>query len=94
MSRVGNAPIELPAGVEVTVGDGVVEVKGPKGNLTEAIDARITTSVDDGVVSLSRADEERETRALHGLSRTVAADHSYAALDHSLEIEGRCEECA
>jgi large subunit ribosomal protein L6 len=71
MSRVGNAPIELPSGVEVTVKDDVVAVKGPKGDLTERLDPRITTTVDDGVVTLARADEERETRALHGLSRAL-----------------------
>jgi large subunit ribosomal protein L6 len=71
MSRIGYAPIELPSGVEVTVGDGVVEVKGPKGDLSEKINPRIITSVDDGVVRLDRVDEERETRALHGLSRAL-----------------------
>ena len=71
MSRVGNDPITLPAGVEVTVSDGEVAVKGPKGELTERIDSRITTSVDDGVVTLARTDEERQTRALHGLSRAL-----------------------
>ena len=71
MSRVGNAPIELPGGVEVSVDDGLVTVKGPKGELSERIDARITTSVDDGIVTLTRADEERETRSIHGLSRAL-----------------------
>ena len=71
MSRVGKAPIELPSGVEVTVSDTVVSVKGPKGDLSETLDPRITTAVDDGVVTLTRADEERETRALHGLSRAL-----------------------
>ena len=71
MSRVGKAPIELPSGVEVTVNDTVVSVKGPKGDLSETLDPRITTAVDDGVVTLTRADEERETRALHGLSRAL-----------------------
>ena len=71
MSRVGKAPIELPSGVEVTVNDTVVSVKGPKGDLSETLDSRITTAVDDGVVTLTRADEERETRALHGLSRAL-----------------------
>lgn len=71
MSRVGNAPIELTSGVEVSVSDGVVEVKGPKGNLSERIDPRITTSVDEGIVTLARVDDERETRALHGLSRAL-----------------------
>ena len=71
MSRVGKAPIELPSGVEVSVANGVVSVKGPKGDLTETIDVRITTTVDDGVVTLSRVDDERQTRALHGLSRAL-----------------------
>ena len=71
MSRVGNAPIELPSGVEVTVDDGLVTVKGPKGELSERIDSRISTDIDDGVVTLERADEERETRAIHGLSRAL-----------------------
>ena len=71
MSRVGNAPIELPGGVEVSVDDGLVSVKGPKGELSERIDARITTTVDDGIVTLTRADEERETRSIHGLSRAL-----------------------
>jgi large subunit ribosomal protein L6 len=71
MSRIGNAPIELPAGVEVDAKDGVVAVKGPRGRLEERIDSRIALSVDDGVVTLSRADEERNTRALHGLSRAL-----------------------
>ena len=71
MSRVGKAPIDLPDGVEVTVKEDVVMVKGPKGELSERLDSRITTTVDDGVVTLSRADEERETRALHGLSRAL-----------------------
>ena len=71
MSRVGKTPIELPSGVEVSVANEVVSVKGPKGDLTETIDARITTTVDDGVVTLSRVDDERQTRALHGLSRAL-----------------------
>ncbi len=64
MSRVGSAPITVPSGVEVTVTDGIVEVKGPKGNLSQTIDPRITARVDDGVVTLTRSDEERQSRAL------------------------------
>ncbi len=71
MSRVGSAPITVPSGVEVTVADGAVEVKGPKGDLSQTIDPRITISVDDGVVTLTRSDEERQSRALHGLSRAL-----------------------
>ena len=71
MSRVGSAPITVPSGVEVTITDGAVEVKGPKGDLSQTIDPRITVSVDDGVVTLTRSDEERQSRALHGLSRAL-----------------------
>jgi large subunit ribosomal protein L6 len=71
MSRIGKAPITLPSGVEATVQGSGVEVKGPKGALRQEIDPRISVSVDDGVVELDRADEERETRALHGLSRAL-----------------------
>jgi large subunit ribosomal protein L6 len=71
MSRVGSTPITVPSGVEVTVTDGVVEVNGPKGDLSQTIDPRITVSVDDGVVTLKRSDEERQSRALHGLSRAL-----------------------
>ncbi len=71
MSRVGSAPITVPSGVEVTVTDGAVEVNGPKGDLSQTIDPRITVSVDDGVVTLTRSDEERQSRALHGLSRAL-----------------------
>lgn len=71
MSRVGSAPITVPSGVEVTVTDGGVEVNGPKGDLSQTIDPRITVSVDDGVVTLTRSDEERQSRALHGLSRAL-----------------------
>jgi len=71
MSRVGSTPITVPSGVEVTVTDGVVEVTGPKGDLSQTIDPRIMVSVDDGVVTLTRSDEERQSRALHGLSRAL-----------------------
>ncbi len=71
MSRVGSTPITVPSGVEVTVTDGVVELNGPKGDLSQTIDPRITISVDDGVVTFTRSDEERQSRALHGLSRAL-----------------------
>jgi len=91
MSRVGSAPIELPAGVEVVVEDHVVSVKGPKGDLSERLDSRITTSVDDGVVTLTRADEERHTRALHGLSRALVNNMVVGVLEgyqKDLELVG------
>ncbi len=71
MSRIGKAPIELPAGVEVKVSDGAVEVKGPKGTLTQTIAGALSVSVDDGTVTVERGNDERESRALHGLMRSL-----------------------
>lgn len=71
MSRVGSNPIELPDGVEVDSGRGNVTVKGPKGTLSVSFDGRIGVAVEDGVVTVSRSDDEREARALHGLSRAL-----------------------
>ena len=74
MSRVGYTPISVPDGVDVTVATDGVTVKGPKGSLTRRFDDRITVVVEDGVVKLSRRDDERESRALHGLSRALLAN--------------------
>jgi large subunit ribosomal protein L6 len=74
MSRIGSAPIDLPSGVEVSIDGGVVVVKGPKGSLTQALDPRISASVEDGVLSVTRANDERESRALHGLTRALIAN--------------------
>ncbi len=71
MSRIGKAPISIPAGVEVTVSGSDVTVKGSKGSLTHTVPEVISVSVDDGVVTVDRATEERSSRALHGLSRSL-----------------------
>jgi large subunit ribosomal protein L6 len=71
MSRIGKAPIAVPSGVDVTVDGRKVTVKGPKGTLSHEVDEPITVSVDDGVLSVARPDVERESRALHGLSRSL-----------------------
>jgi large subunit ribosomal protein L6 len=71
MSRIGTAPITLPKGVEVQVSNDAVEVKGSKGSLTQAVDSSLTVSVDDGIVSIERSDDERTTRAMHGLTRAL-----------------------
>ena len=71
MSRIGKAPISIPAGVEVTVSGSDVTVKGSKGSLTHTVPEVISVSVDDGVVTVARATEERSSRALHGLSRSL-----------------------
>ena len=71
MSRVGKAPISVPAGVTVSISGATVDVSGPKGSLSHDLPAGISASQDEGVVTVGRSDEERETRALHGLSRAL-----------------------
>jgi large subunit ribosomal protein L6 len=74
MSRIGKKPIPVPRGVDVHVGHGVVQVKGPKGSLLVGLMPQIDAIVDGGVVTLSRANEDRRTRAFHGLSRALIAN--------------------
>jgi large subunit ribosomal protein L6 len=74
MSRIGKAPIDLPSGVEVSIDGDAVVAKGPKGSLTQVLDPRISASVEDGVVSVTRENDERESRALHGLTRALIAN--------------------
>jgi len=72
MSRIGKATITLPKGVEVTVGEeNVIKVKGPKGELYEKLDERITLSVENGVITVTRPNDEKDVRALHGLYRSL-----------------------
>lgn len=75
MSRIGKAPITVPAGVTVSVGnDNVVTVKGPKGELKQAIDRDITVTVKDGEITFTRPTDQIRHRALHGLSRALVAN--------------------
>ena len=74
MSRIGNAPIEIPGGVDVTVDGRSVTVKGSKGTLTRTFSEKVAVSVDDGVATVTRTDEERESKALHGLTRSLLAN--------------------
>ena len=72
MSRIGRAPIQVPANVTITVADGnVVTVKGPLGTLTETFSPRISFEQDGAVMHVKRASDEAEDRALHGLTRTL-----------------------
>ena len=75
MSRIGRKVIAIPAGVTVSVNEeNLVTVKGPKGTLTANIHKNMTVSVDGANVSVTRCDDERENRSLHGLSRTLIAN--------------------
>ncbi|MDK1019691.1 MAG: 50S ribosomal protein L6 [Actinomycetota bacterium] len=71
MSRIGKSPISLPDDVEVKVNGETVEVKGARGTLTQTFDSRISVSVDDGTVTVERKNDERQSRALHGLTRAL-----------------------
>ena len=72
MSRIGRAPIAVPANVTVTVAEGnVVTVKGPMGTLTDTFAPSITIAQDGAVINVTRPDDEAENRALHGLTRTL-----------------------
>jgi large subunit ribosomal protein L6 len=74
MSRIGRMPVPVPSGVEVTIDGQSVTVKGPKGTLSHVVADPITVSQQDGVISVARPDDERESKALHGLSRTLIAN--------------------
>ena len=72
MSRIGRNPITVPAGVEVQIADGnVVTVKGPKGTLTQNLSAAMTIAQEGNVITVSRPNDEKQNRALHGLTRTL-----------------------
>jgi large subunit ribosomal protein L6 len=72
MSRIGRAPITIPAGVEVTLGEhNTVTVKGPKGTLTKTLHPAMTITKDGNVIHVARPNDEKENRSLHGLTRTL-----------------------
>ena len=75
MSRIGRQPVQIPAGVEVKVGaDNLVTVKGPKGELSKAINPIITVKVEGAEVICTRANDEAQTKAMHGLYRKLIAN--------------------
>ncbi|GAB6394459.1 MAG: 50S ribosomal protein L6 [Bacteroidales bacterium] len=71
MSRIGNLPIQVPAGVTVTIKDNVVTVKGPKGELSQSVNPDIKVSLKNGTLQLTRPTDERTHRAMHGLYRAL-----------------------
>src|SRR3954469_24276998 len=75
MSRIGKLPIPVPSGVDVAIEGQTVTVKGPKGTLSHTVREPITVAKsDDGTLEVKRPDDERESRSLHGLSRTLIAN--------------------
>lgn len=74
MSRVGVLPIPLPTGVDVAVQDSQVAIAGPKGTLSTSVPDAVRVDVADGTIAVSRADDERSSRAMHGLTRNLVAN--------------------
>ena len=71
MSRIGKAPITVPSGVDVTIADRTVTVKGPGGTLSRVIPGAISVRQDEGTIVVERPDDGRQNRSLHGLTRTL-----------------------
>jgi large subunit ribosomal protein L6 len=92
MSRIGRLPIEVPAGVEVTLSGQDVQVTGPKGTLSHTVPDPITVARnDDGLIEVSRPDDERISKSLHGLTRTLISNMVTgvtAGFEKKLEIVG------
>ena len=91
MSRVGQMPINVPQGVEVDIKPGKVSVKGPKGELSQAVDKDMIIKLTDGVLTVSRPSESKEHRSMHGLTRTLIANMVTgvtAGFEKNLEIVG------
>ena len=74
MSRIGKLPIPVPAGVEVKIDGSTVSVKGPKGTLNHVVPAPIEVALEEGTIVVSRPDDERASRSLHGLTRTLISN--------------------
>jgi large subunit ribosomal protein L6 len=92
MSRIGRMPIPVPAGVEVTIDGANVAVKGPKGSLSHVVAQPIVVSrEEDGTLAVTRPNDERASRSLHGLTRTLVANMIVGVTDgysKTLEISG------
>ena len=91
MSRIGKLPVQVPAGVDVTIDGQTVTVKGPKGTLSHTVANPITVTKGDGVLDVERPDDSRDNKALHGLSRTLVNNMVLGVTDgfeKKLEIVG------
>ncbi len=91
MSRIGKLPVGLPKGVEVKQGDGTLSVKGPKGELALNVHPEMSVAVDEGELRVERPSDEKEHRALHGLTRSLIANMVKGVTDgfsKTLEIIG------
>lgn len=88
MSRIGRMPIAVPAGVDVKIDGSTVTVKGPKGTLSRTVSSNMKVELDNGVITVSRPDDSKENRSLHGLTRTLVANMVKGVNDgYSKELE-------
>ena len=71
MSRIGKKPVTIPAGVETTFNEGLLTIKGPKGTLSQVISPKIKIEMEDSTIKVSRINDQKENRALHGLTRSL-----------------------
>ena len=91
MSRIGNAPIKVPGGVKVAINGQNVSVEGPKGKMSWELPSRAKAELKDDEVVVTRENDERQSRAMHGLSRTLVANMIQGCSEgfvKELEIEG------
>ena len=91
MSRIGNKPITIPEGVEVTLNDKNITVKGPKGTLSKEIHKNVNVTVEGNVITVTRIDDEPANRSLHGLTRSLINNMIIGVKDEfkrELEING------
>ncbi|HHT69255.1 MAG TPA: 50S ribosomal protein L6 [Firmicutes bacterium] len=91
MSRIGRTPIEVPAGVEVTISGNAIDVKGPKGKLSREFHPEMQVELSDGVITVTRPSDNKEHRSLHGLTRTLIANMVHGVTEgftRNLEIVG------
>jgi large subunit ribosomal protein L6 len=91
MSRIGRRPIEIPDGVTVEIGNGVVSVKGPKGELSQSVNPSMRIEQSNGTLTVERPSDRGEHRALHGLTRTLVANMVEGVtngFEKRLEIQG------
>lgn len=91
MSRIGNKPVEIPSGVEIEIAPTEVKVKGPKGELSQHVDAAMDIAVSDGVLTVKRPTDRGPHRALHGLTRSLIANMVLGVTEgyeKRLEIQG------
>ena len=91
MSRIGNKPITVPAGIDVTIDGKKITVKGPKGTLERTVNDNISIKLENGVIVVARPNDEKENRSLHGLTRTLINNMIVGVVDEytrALEING------